>query len=346
VSRFDVARRISWHTEAIAKSLGVDITKALDPLDPDDFITISVRLARALRGAAVGLEGDALKGAIESLDVDWLTISEDRRDAIISAARAEVAGMAATITPIVEPVLYTSASTLVPLARTAAISRFEIKGLEAMAEWTKGIVGDLRDSQMVYVKDQYAARADRFDTVARDVVASGLERGLGRDDISAELSAQLTPLGAERGTNYWNLIANDFANKSRIVSQLNTFQDAGIARWRYDAVLDEATSEICRLLHGRVFSVKKAVSKMNDSLKLRDPEEVRNSMPWVQASGSQLYFQSNDKRHDVATVHEAGEGSKDKIGTYGNVMSNAALEKAGVVVPPRHGHCRSNLTAV
>ncbi len=340
----DWARRGIWAAEEIAKSIGQSIAKALDPLDPEDFITISVRLARSLRGAAVGLEGEALKSAIESLDVDWSALSEERRDRIISAARAEVLGLSETVSPIVEPVLFSSASSLVPLTRTAAISRFDL-GAAGTGDWVKSIVGDLRDSQMVYVRDSYWQRADRFDQVARDVVASGMERGLARDDISAELSTQLTPLGVERGTNYWNLIATDFANKSRTISQLSTFEDAGVTQYIYEAVLDESTSEICRLLHGRVFSVAKARKRMASALTLRDPEDIRNAMPWVQADGSKLYFQRGDTRHNVADVHEAGEGTKDKIGTYGNVMSKAALEKAGVVVPPRHGHCRSTLLA-
>ncbi len=340
------ARRGIFAAEQIAKSIGYPIEKALDPLDPDDFITISVRLARALRGAAIGLEGEALKVAIQTLDVDWSVISEARRDAVIAAARAEVLGLAETVTPLVEPVLFSSASSLVPLTRAAAISRFDLAvGSSGAADWVKGIVGDLRDSQMVYIKDAYGQRADRFDKVARDVVASGMERGLGRDDIAEELSNQLTPLGVERGTNYLNLVATDFANKSRTISQLNTFTEAGIEMYIYDAVLDEATSEICRLLHGRTFSVAKAAKRMNAALSLRNPEDIRNAMPWVQADGNKLYFNRGETRHDVATVHEAGEGEKDKIGKYGNVMSRAALEKAGVVVPPRHGHCRSNLLA-
>lgn len=341
----DWARRGVWAAEEIAKAIGHPIRKALDPLDPDDFVLISVRLARALRGAAVGLEGEALKSAIQTLDVDWSVISAEKRDAVIRAARAEVLGLADTVAPIVEPVLFSSASSLVPLASKAAISRFDLTVGSGASDWVKGIVGDLRDSQMVYVRDSYGQRADRFDKVARDVVASGMERGLGRDDISEELSTQLSPLGVERGTNYWNLIATDFSNKSRTVSQLNTFKDAGIEMYIYDAVLDEATSEICRLLHGRTFSVAKATKKMNAALALRNPEDIRNAMPWVQADGNSLYFQRGETRHDVATVHEFGEGTKDKIGTYGNVMSRAALEKAGVVVPPRHGHCRSNLLA-
>ncbi len=341
----DWARRGSWAVEEILKRLGSPIEKALNPLDPSDFILISVRLARALRGAAVGTEGEVLKGAIESLDVDWPTISEERRDAIIAAARAEVAGIAATVSPLVEPVLGRSAASLIPLTRKAAISAYDLN-LAQSADWAAGLVGTLRDSQMVYVKDQYENRATLFDSIAKRVVSSGLERGAGRDDISEELASKLTPLGVQRGTDYWNLIATDFSNKTRTTSQMNTFSDAGITQYKYDAVMDEATSEICRLLNGRIFSVEKAKRRTAKALALRDPEQIKDAMPWVQQNGSQLYFRRGGETHPIANVDTPGIGALDQPGTYSNVISNKALEAAGVTVPPRHGHCRSTIDAV
>jgi len=341
----DWARRGSWAAEQLLAKLGHPITKSLDPLDPSDFVLISVRLARALRGAAIGTEGATIKAAIEALDVDWPTISEDRRDQIIAAARAEVAGLAVRVPPLVEPILERSASSLVPLTRKAAISLYGLN-LEQSAEWAASLVESLRDSQMVYVKSQFDTRATLFDSAAKDVVRSGLESGLGRDDISEALSTKLTPLGVERGTDYWNLIATDFSNKTRTTSQLSTFSDAGVKRYKYDAVMDQATSEFCRLLNGRVFSVEKARKRTYQALALRDPEEIRDAMPWVQQSGSRLYFRRGGEQHPVAHVDSPGVGSLDNPGNYSDVMSNKQLEAAGVTVPPRHGHCRSTITAV
>ncbi len=347
MDRFTLARRRSWAAEEIAKRFGlVEISKALDPTDPDDFILISTRLARALRGAAVGLEGEVLKSAIESLDVDWPNVTEARRDAIITAARAEVAGLYADVAPIVEPVLFNSASMLVPATRKAAIARFDLLEGTGAADWVKNIVGDLRDSQMVYVKDAYGQRADRFDSLAKDIVAKGLEQGLGRDDISAALSTQLTPLGVERGTSYWNLIASDFAAKSRTISQLHTFEDAGIDRYEFDAVMDQATSEICRALNGRIFVVQKARKQLSAALTARDPEDIKNSMPWVGQTGDKLQFSRAGSVHTVGTVEQAGVGAMDKPGVYSGMMSTKQLQAAGICVPPLHAHCRSSIKAV
>ncbi len=116
----------------------------------------------------------------------------------------------------------------------------------------------------------------------------------------------------------------------------------------FDAVMDQATSEICRLLHGRIFSVEKAAKRMRHSMSLTDPEEIRNTRPWVQSGTSAngdpvLYFNRNGDRHTVAHVDEPGEGAMDRAGKYSKVMGNKELEAAGVNVPPLHSHCRSCL---
>lgn len=338
-----------WASEEIGKAYGIEVTKALDPLDPRDFLSICVRLAGSLKFAVKGTEGIALRNALDSLDVNWPELTEEARDKVIAAARAEVAGLGTSIPTVIEPVLSTSALSLVTRTRAASVGKFSFgHQLIDEAPVDREAIDNLPRSQMVYIKDQYGNRADTLDLIAKKVVASGLERGLGRDDISEELSGRLEQSGVLRTKSYWELIASDFANKARTVTQLNTFDRAEIVRYRYVSVLDQVTSEICRLLNNRVFSVKKAVDRMRKAIALQDPEEIKSASPWVQAGKNSagesiLYFDRGGKRQTVARVDEAGEGEKDKIGTYGNVMSNKQLEAAGVTVPPRHGHCRSDI---
>lgn len=338
-----------WAAEEIAKSLGVRISKALDPLDPKDFVTISLRLAKALRAAVSGEEGRALKAAIESLDVDWPEMSEAARDRVIAAARAEVAGLSTVVPEMIDPVLASSGLNIVKATRTNSVDRFSLS-IEAAVRPADTTASDLlRASQMVYVKDQYGARSDAFDALAKKIVGDGLEQGLGREDISAELAKRLGEQQVQRSKDYWNLISTDFANKARTTTQLGAFGEAGIVRFRFDAILDQATSDICRLLHGRVFSVEKAIARTQAALDLTDPEEIRNVRPWVQtgtnADGDDiLYYERSGHRHTVAVVEASGVGRVDAIGTYADALSSRAMEAAGITVPPLHGHCRSTIT--
>ncbi len=248
-----------------------------------------------------------------------------------------------------EPVLAGSAASIVSHTRISACNLFDFAAaIKHESPLDVDTITNVVTSQMVYVKDSYGRRADEIDDLAKQVVASGLERGLGRDDISGELATKLGPLGADRTANYFDLIANDFANKARTSTQLNTFERAGIIRYRFHSIMDQATSEICRLLNGRVFSVEKAAERMRHAMRLEDPEEIRNVRPWVQTgtndAGNQiLYFNRGGARHVVAHVDEAGEGQLDRAGKYSNQMSNKALEAAGVTVPPCHSHCRSTI---
>ncbi len=338
-------------TEALLQDLfNVRIWKALDPLDVDDFITISARLSSSLKSATAGSEGAALRSAIESLDVDWPNLSDAGRDKIITAARAEIAGMAETVAPDAAPVLATAANRIIPATRTSTIGAFDFDIPVALSDLDTKTGTLLRASQMVYIKDQYGTRADMFDTMAKNIVAGGLEQGLGRDDISGNLATKLADYQIERSANYWNLISTDFANKARTTTQLHAFGEAGITRYMFDAILDQVTSEICRLLHGRIFSVKNAATRTMKALALTDPEKIKQIRPWVNAGKNEsgqdvLYYNgAGDTRHEVAQVHEFGQGETDKIGTYSKVLSNKQLEAAGVTVPPCHGHCRSTLS--
>lgn len=346
-----IYRSGSWAAEQLAKRFGINISKALDPLDPSDFVLICVRLGRALSGAAYGLEGDALRGAIETLDVDWPNITEAARDRVISAARGEVAGLASRVPGVVEPIFAASAVTMVTNTRISVVNNFDLATqLKHESPIDTDTIANVVTSQMVYVKDQYGTRADGIDAAAKEIVASGLERGLGRDDISEELSKRLGDMGVTRTDDYWKLIASDFANKGRTSTQLNTFERAEIDRFMFDAVMDQATSEICRFLNGRVFSVEKAAKRMRHSMTLTDPEEIRNVRPWVQSGASAngdpvLYFNRGGDRHTVAHVDQAGEGQLDRAGKYSKEMTNKELEAAGVNVPPLHSHCRSCIVA-
>lgn len=347
-----IYRSGSWAVEELAKRFGVKLAKALDPLNPADFVLICLRLGRALTGAAAGLEGDALREAIETLDVDWPNLTEAARDRVIEAARGEVAGLASRVPGVVEPIFAASAVTMVTNTRISVVNTYDLS-MQLRHESPVDIdtIANVVTSQMVYVKDQYGVRADGIDAAAKQIVASGLERGLGRDDISEELTTRLGDMGVTRTDDYWKLIANDFANKGRTSTQLNTFERAEIDRFMFDAVMDQATSEVCRFLNGRIFSVEKAAKRMRHSLTLSDPEEIRHAQPWLQSGQSAngdsvLYFNRGGDRHTVAHVDEPGEGVMDRAGKYSKTMGNKELEAAGVTVPPRHSHCRSTIVTV
>ncbi len=325
-----------------------DIDKALDPLDKRDFLVIVQRIGRALHGVSRAAEADALRRALDRLDVDWPNLTPAAREQVIRAARQALKGVEAQVLPRVDQVFEVEAKNVVERSRRSVVGQFGLH-IGADTSRTDGrIARFVRESHGNFIRDEYGRRSEDFSQRARDVVASGLERGLGRDDIAEELSTELTAAAASRGQSYWETVAMSFANRGRTYTQLAAFDEADVQRFRFEAVLDEVTSEVCRFMHGRVFSVERAMRRFRDVERLRDPERIRDLQPWVQVGadndGNQvLFYERGGRRRTVAQVDESSVGERDEVGSYSRELTPDELEAAGVTVPPLHGRCRSTI---
>jgi len=325
----------------------LEVAKALNPLDPRDFLAIVQRLSRALTGVSQAAEADALRRALATLDVDWRTLKPAARERVVQAARQAVAQMPAKILPRVEQVLEPEAKRVVTRTRAAVARRFRIGATTARTD--DRIAAFARKSTAHFVRDQYGQRAIDASERARHIVADGLAQGLGRDDIAAELSKALTPV-IQRGKPYWDVVAMAFANRARTHTQLAAFDEAGIERFRFEAVLDSVTSHVCRFMHGREFSVSRAVQRFDQVERADDPEAIVDLQPWVQTGADEegnqvLFFKRGGRRSLVAQIDEPALGRPDQVGRYSRAMSNEQLESAGICVPPAHARCRSNIVA-
>jgi hypothetical protein len=94
----------------------------------------------------------------------------------------------------------------------------------------------------------------------------------------------------------------------------------GIRKYQLQAVLDDRTSEICRRLHGREFSVETALPKVTQTLMTVDPDALKAVAPWLKS--------------DSQTLKELEELSDDDLASM------------GVMVPPFHPYCRTILVLV
>lgn len=322
------------------------VAKALDPTDPNDFLVISSRLASSLSSAAEDGYGDALRRAIDGLDVDWPALSEAARDEVVRASRdALKAAIPKGVLPAISEELKASGTRIVRGSKQAVSSRYQFDIELELTKVDQQIVRHAAESQGLYVRDALGNRIDSFGEKARDIVSSGLEQGLGREVIAGDLAEALT--GAARADSYWKLIAGTFANRSRTYGQLRSYEDAAVDTYIFFSVMDSKTSEICRFMHGRRFSVKRALNRYALSA-AKGPEGVVDVMPWV-SSGTDgdgndvLYFNRGEDRVTVAQVDDSGEGVVDEQGSYSKQLSDEELEAAGVTVPPLHGHCRSTI---
>lgn len=331
----------------VLASFGVEIAKALDPLKPKDYERIVRKLATELKGHVVPVEGAALKKAVSKLDVDWATMSAAQRQKTIDAANGYLgAPVAHAVLPKIQTTLSASAKDLIPATKSKSVLTYGLNIAPSLSETDERIAKFTVASQGHFIRDELGKRSEAFGTKARAVVASGLERGLGSEDIAERLNDVLG-VDAGRGLDYWNVIAMVFANRARTMTQLASFHEAGIGAFTWDSVLDEATSVQCRFLHGRKFYVKDAMKSFDSVEKLDDPEEIKSVQPFMQfgtVDGKpSLYLGTGDNRKLVAHVDENAVGRRDARGKFSKEMEDDALRAAGVHAPPIHGRCRSTI---
>jgi hypothetical protein len=180
-------------------------------------------------------------------------------------------------------------------------------------------------------------------------VSEGLGSGLGQKAIARDLERAAANTIAGRGSNYWDIIAGAFVGRGRSYSQLSAFREANIARYVFEAVLDEVTTETCRFFHGKVFSVDRGI-QLFEQVEER-PEEMKELTPWVRSGmdkdgNSVLFVKKGDRRIPIATVERSGFGVKDDIGTFRNDRSEQELMELGLGFPPLHGLCRSTCLSI
>lgn len=328
----------------------LDVAKALDPLDRRDFLVIVERLGRALTGVSREAEAAALRKALATLDVDWPSLSSRAGDEVLRAARHAVAGLADHVLPRVEQVFEVEAKNVIERTRHSAVRQFKLDIAADTTRTDARIATFVRTSEAHFIRDEYGRRCDELGQRARDIVAAGLEQGLGRDDIAADLAAQLAPV-ISRGKPYWDIVATSFANRGRTYTQLAAFDEADVEQYRFEAVLDQVTSEVCRFMHGREFSVERARQRFEEVEEAGDPEAVTSLQPWMRigaddAGNQVLYYERAGRRRMVARVDEPSVGASDRVGRYSSALSTDQLEAAGVTVPPLHGRCRSTIVVL
>ena len=144
------------------------------------------------------------------------------------------------------------------------------------------------------------------------------------------------------------MVAGAFANRSRTWGQLSSYSEAGIQRFLFEAMLDEVTTNVCRLMHGKSWAVEAGISLYERIEALENPQDIKSVQPWVRdgrdADGnSVLQIGSAGQFQTVARVLESGVGRQDDVGRFSQTMSDTELIANGVIVPPLHGGCRSVL---
>src|SRR4051794_21449672 len=103
----------------------IPVAKA-DPLDPDDYIKITGRLARRLRKVAAPHEARAKARAKEALDVDWPDATPEKRSGAIDDGAEAIKDEDAKLLPQLDATLKVEAPEIVGGTRKNVVRRYDL----------------------------------------------------------------------------------------------------------------------------------------------------------------------------------------------------------------------------
>ena len=185
----------------------------------------------------------------------------------------------------------------------------------------------LSEQQTWWIGDFFSNHLSR--RITATVSHEAVTRGLGRVDVGRILHGIVegTASGVSvpktyRGDagSYFEMLAGTVRNRASSFGSLRTMSDAEIERYRFEAVMDERTSEQCSQLHDRLFTVESGIALTDRVLGARGPEEVKEVCGWRTA-----------------------EEIRQVIGGGDLASQTRSLTSAGLIVPPLHARCRSVL---
>lgn len=335
------------------------VRKADDPLDPttsDGFDAAVARIAGDLGARSAPWDED-LRDAVlgEIAGADWPSLSEEGREALFAGIAARTALTADQLADVAE--VFDGATTEIIAATREALRG---DGLELATTFNvvdERVQEHLRATEVLFVRDEYGARLTGFEGKARSVVASGLAKGLGQGEIADALATAAEAMFIRRSDWYWTVAAGAFTGRSRSYSQMSGYAEAGVEQYKIAAVLDVRTSNICRYLHGKVFSVGAALDRFAAAEQLAedDPDgfvdAFKATAPWVRErrdADGELGLWARTRAGDVrvATVVDSAVGLRDAVGTFRDGLDATQLAALGVGFPPYHGLCRTTTVIV
>lgn len=317
----------------------VDMRKALDPLNDADFLVIVKQLSDQLHGTLHELEKRTVETALQALDIDLTALSPPQAAQLAKAVNMAVRNIPRQALPTLNGIVKHDLRETVnqTSVRVAAKHKWGINtSVDAVDLRMVDIVGDISS----WVTDEYGRRAAMTELGIQRAIQMGMEKGLRSADIAEELQ-KIGHGVINRSQSYWDLVAGNLQNRARGYGNLRSMNKAGVADYRYSAVMDERTSEVCSALDGTVFPVAAGL-RAYDDLQLQtayDSEAVEKVLPFAKVRAAldgakEIYVEPPGSSATVI--------ARDGV----TVLSPSQLAAAGVIVPPLHNKCRSTIEPV
>lgn len=342
--RFDWGEARRAAAVLLKSAYRVDIRKALDPLNDKDFLVIAQQLADRLAAISGPLEKAAVQTAIDAIDFDLATATRAQAAQFTRAVNLGIRNVGQRVAPQVGGVVTADLTETVGQTKVRAKARHNWKIDTSFNRTDQAVVRAL-GKMGTWVTDEYGQRAAMAATSMDRIIADGVSEGLRAGDIAERLRRQGDRIAVNQAKNYWQTVALNASNRARNYGHLSSMEDAGVQRYVFLAVMDERTTEECRMLNEMVFSVGGGLQQFRQ-LELEsqnDSDAAERLMPFVQRNGAELYVAPpGGARTVIGHVASPGMGTTSP-GSYSNVLPESQLAAAGCSIPPLHHRCRSTL---
>ena len=327
------------------------VKKAFSLSSKTGFDKAVSQMASTLRRLSSPSERDAVADAVGVLDVDWLSTTADERARLVNDAMVQAGAALSLIPAKIEGSVEGFARDVVGAGRESARGAGASIAVDFNATDEK-IIDFLTSSNSLYISDEHGRRINDMGEKARTIIADGVSEGLGREEISSRLRAAATSAASGRSEFYWEVLSAAFVSRGRSLAQMSAYEEAGIEKYQLEAVLDEATTDYCRSVHGLEFSVKTGLSNFERIAELDDAAQIKETSPWVRETtnpdGSvDMWVRGSDgEKVSVGTVSESAVGTADKIPKVESLKTPPQLSSLGIGLPPFHGLCRTTTIPV
>lgn len=281
--------------------------------------------ARRLRdqvGLAVG-SADFRRRLRASTAIDWSRMSDKAIEEAVEEVADLVSGLPSGFAKGVELVLNEEGARVVDQTHRGLAERHRSFRVDpSWAQTNEQAVEALSETTSLFFSEEYERQAERFTDRARGVVASGLEDGLGSEDIGEELRREFADTAIHR--SYWDTVAAVHVSRSRSFSSAATYAENGVTKYEIVAIMDNRTTPICQELNGKTFEVKAALDQFDKIEDVKTLDQLKRTSPMLRLRAGRPVLPSGEPM--PSTVE--------------------ALTAAGVLMPPYHYRCFTGDTRV
>lgn len=304
-------------------------------LTDDGFIQAVLREARLLQRATQrGLDSQAVRDSLKrNTEIDWKGSTEQEKDRALEQVTLLMAGLPSTIAPGVRVVL-DQHGRRVFRDTSAALSRRhrQLEVNPSFALRNDRAVSALSESSSIFFKEEYERRASRFRRRSQDILARGTAEGQGTREIARALRTEFNDTAIAE--TYWETVAANHTNRARAFAALASYEEAGVSQYEVVAVMDERTTEVCRMMNGTILSVPSALDQLERLEAAEDLEEVKTqAAPFLRVDGDRI-------------VTAAGQQIASRSGDAWSKATPSEMNASGIHAPPYHHRCRTTIVPV